>query len=687
VGPRISAAQSIERFFQITFWGLLVSAFMALVSTGRMDALTTGVVGIALALRALALTGRIRIAPNSRTLSVLALSTVAVWLADYFLFSQNFFVASVHMAAILASLRLVTARSHRNFAFTGAVAFAAIVASVLLASDASPLLWMALFLLLAIAVLASAEVRRGFQRNELIVAPVEARVTRRLAMAAVGATVGVIMIAAGLFLLVPRTARAAARLFPHSARLSGFSTSIDLGRFGAIGKDRRPVMHVRSYSGPLPPGLLWRGTALTDFDGKRWTQMPVPVMEVIPRRTVMVADRNQRSRLDGNRMLYRVDVDTSDSGILFIAGVPEYINIDLPKLRRQWEDTYRALPVEGQPLHYEISAWAGDPLPYQMRDEERRRDLRLPPIDPRVWRLAQTWVGEGATPREKAERIEQHLKQEYKYSLETTNSPPKDPIADFLFKTKRGYCEYFASAMAVMARSVGVPARVATGFASGYYNSLSGQYVIRGSEAHAWVEAWIDGEGWRTFDPTPAAPPSAASVLATKLGMWLDAADSIWQQWVVSYDLTRQAELAMRVGNRVHGWSKLWDNAAAAAQKWSLPQMAGWTLAAIGFVLLMPFAVIPAWRWWKGRVRLRRIQRVGGTRQDATELYLALLDRLAAKGFARPESATPLEFARHLPEEQATRVVRFTELYNAVRFGGRTTAAGELAEMLAAFDS
>jgi hypothetical protein len=173
----------------------------------------------------------------------------------------------------------------------------------------------------------------------------------------------------------------------------------------------------------------------------------------------------------------------------------------------------------------------------------------------------------------------------------------------------------------------------------------------------------------------------------TKLGMWMDAADSIWQQWVVSYDLTRQAELAMRVGNRVHGWSKWWDDATAAAQKWSLPQMAGWTLAAIGFVLLMPFAVVPAWRWWQGRVRLRRIQRVGGTRQDATELYLALLDRLAAKGFARPESATPLEFARHLPEEQATRVVRFTELYNSVRFGGRTTAAGELAEMLAAFDS
>ena len=650
-----------------------------------MDALTTTVLGTGLALRGLTLTGWVRIAPDGRALSWLALSTIGIWLADYFLFSRSFFLATVHMAAMLAALRLVTARSHRNFAFTGAMAFAAIMASVLLAADARPFLWLGFFLLLAVAVLASAEIRRGMQRNELIVAPANARIARRLTLAALAATAGVILIATFLFMFVPRTARVAARLFPHGARLSGFSTSIDLGKFGAITKDTRPVMHVRSYSGPLPEGLLWRGTALTDFDGKRWTQMPVPVMEVTPRRTVVVADRDQRSRLDGDRMLYRVDVDSSDSGILFIAGVPEFINIDLPRLRRLWEDTYRALPVEGQPLHYEVSAWAGTPLPYRMREDERRRNLRLPPIDPKVWRLAMEWAGEG-TPAQKATRIESHLRQEYRYSLETPAKPAADLVSDFLFNTRRGYCEYFASAMAVMARSVGVPARVATGFGPGYFNPLSGQYVIRASEAHAWVEAWIEGQGWRTFDPTPAVPQPPPNPLLAKLGMWMDAGDSIWQQWVVSYDLTRQAELVMRFGNRIQRWTKWWNGAKVLAEKWSVPRILGWLLAAVGLALLMPFAGIPAWRWWRAHVRLRRIQKAGGTRHDATEMYLALLDRLAARGFARPGSATPLEFARRLPEEQASTVVRFTELYNAVRFGGRTAAAGELARMLAAFD-
>ena len=690
MGPRKNTALAVERFFQIALLGLLCAAFGALVSTGRLDAQTIVVIGVGLGLRAVTLTGRIKIDPGPRTISLMAAAAIVIWVADRIFFSRDFSLATVHSAALLATVRIVIARSNRTFAFSGILAFGAIVAAAVLAEGAGYFFWLALFLLLAVAVLASGEVRRGFQRNDFIVVAGQAQVTRPLAWVAILATGGLLVIALGLFLAVPRTARAAAGFFPHGARLSGFSTSIDLGRFGAIGKDNRPVMHIRSYSGPLPAGLLWRGTALTDFDGKRWTQMAVPVMEVTPRRTVVVADRLQRSRLDGNRMLYRVDVDTSDSGILFIAGVPEFINIDTPRLRRLWEDTYRALPVEGQPLRYEISAWAGAPLPYTMRDDERRRDLRLPPIDPRVWHLAMQWAGMG-TPAEKVSRIGQHLKNEYKYSLETTDHPPGDPVADFLFDTKRGYCEYFASAMAVMVRSVGIPARVATGFGSGYWNPLSGLYVVRGAEAHAWVEAWIDGVGWRTWDPTPPAASEPGNALLSKPGMWLDAADSMWQQWVVTYDLGRQAELVVRFANRVRMWSNPDTGLAVAlrgfTRNWSFPQLAGWVLALTGFALLVPFAVMPAWHWWRRQRLIRRNRKDGRTRQDATELYIALLDRLAAQGFTRPDSATPMEFAQHLPERHADTVMRFTQVYNAVRFGGDTAATAELAGMLAAFDA
>src|SRR5205823_3471619 len=124
----------------------------------------------------------------------------------------------------------------------------------------------------------------------------------------------------------------------------------------------------------------------------------------------------------------------------------------------------------------------------------------------------------------------------------------RDPLGDFLFVTRRGFCEYFASAMAVLLRTQGIPARVATGFQSGYYNDVSGTWVIRASDAHAWVEAWIEGRGWVTFDPTPpGVAPGSGNWLQSKLkrmNMYLDAADTAWQQWVMAYNPGQQATLA-----------------------------------------------------------------------------------------------------------------------------------------------
>ena len=91
-------------------------------------------------------------------------------------------------------------------------------------------------------------------------------------------------------------------------------------------------------------------------------------------------------------------------------------------------------------------------------------------------------------------------------------SEPADPLADFLFERRKGHCEYFASAMAVMLRTLGIPSRLVTGFQGGAYNPVSGWSVVRASDAHSWVEAWIDGRGWITFDPTPAGADSPESL-------------------------------------------------------------------------------------------------------------------------------------------------------------------------------
>ncbi len=131
-------------------------------------------------------------------------------------------------------------------------------------------------------------------------------------------------------------------------------------------------------------------------------------------------------------------------------------------------------------------------------------------------------------------RIQSHLRHDYTYTLESSLTPLRDPLANFLFVSHRGYCEYFASAMAVMLRTLGIPSRIATGFQSGYFNDVSGMYVVRASDAHVWVEAWFEGRGWVPFDPTPSASERKPDGLSARINMYLDAADSMWRQWVVA---------------------------------------------------------------------------------------------------------------------------------------------------------
>jgi hypothetical protein len=384
-----------------------------------------------------------------------------------------------------------------------------------------------------------------------------------------------------------------------------------------------------------------------------------------------------------------VDVQNSDTGTLFIAGIPEFINVDSPKLLVTPEDSVRVIAPPGETLRYEVSAHSGPPLPSSLTNGERARYLALPPLDIRIYSLARAWAGSDGTPIERALGIQRHLQRDFKYKLEGSEKPVRDPLSDFLFVRKEGYCEYFASAMAVMLRAQGIPARVATGFLSGYFNDVSGLYVVRASDAHAWVEAWIDGRGWMTFDPTPAVSSAARPGILARLNMYLDAADHAWQEWVVSYDLSHQVAIAAKFEAALRGWNRPSTRAGVTwstrVRSWSK----AWVAGSVGSLFLV-FSVTlfgPGfWREWRKKARLRRIIRSGGSSSDAGVLYERMLEMLARRGFKKPDWFTPIEFARHLPMEEGARVMEFTEVYNSIRFGGEISATSKLAAMLQEFE-
>jgi hypothetical protein len=358
-------------------------------------------------------------------------------------------------------------------------------------------------------------------------------------------------------------------------------------------------------------------------------------------------------------------------------------------------DSFRLQVSAPEGFRYEVSSLLEDPpevapagyAPRELTYEARVRNLQLPPLDPRIAALARSITARAGTDLERARAIERRLRTEYIYALEMPTQEPRDPLADFLFTRRRGYCEYFASAMAVMLRSIGVPARIATGFQSGLYNPITGLWVIRASDAHAWVEAWIPGNGWSTFDPTPPDPNGPTGGLLARINLYLDAAGTFWQEWVVSYDPRRQGSLADRLQQGAGHIGFRWLDWESGGLPASTIQWLRRYSAAILLVFLMGLGAWLAGPRLVGPLRLRlrvhRVRRGKGGAGDATVLYRQMLAIVKRRGYQKPAWFTPTEFAASLPQGPFGNAVgEFTKVYNAVRFGGRTEAAQRLSLLL-----
>jgi hypothetical protein len=282
------------------------------------------------------------------------------------------------------------------------------------------------------------------------------------------------------------------------------------------------------------------------------------------------------------------------------------------------------------------------------------------------------------------------LRTEYGYTLELPSGEVPDPLAYFLFSRRKGHCEYFASAMTVMLRTLNIPARLVTGFQSGVYNPISELWVIRASDAHSWVEAWIPGHGWTTFDPTPPDPNPHRFALLTSLSLYLDAAETFWQEWVVGYDVGRQGTLADRMEQTARSMGIQWfDSFSEFHSDWISPVWGrvrpyGWPATRIVVIaLLLWVAAPPAIRLLRMRQRVERVRRGRASAGDATLLYQRMLHIVKRHGYQKPAWFTPAEFAASLPEGPLGQAVgEFTISYNALRFGGRTDAAPRLTVLL-----
>jgi transglutaminase-like putative cysteine protease len=697
VSGRVNTPQKVvEKFYEFSLLGMLASGYFALLGSGYLDWPSAAILFAALSLRGLMSAELLTLVLPGRVLAASLLLCAGFFPLDYLYLSGTAVRAVAHLAFFLATIKILTAKTARDFTLLKVIAAAELLGAAMLSADLSFFAFLALFLLFTIATFSSGEVVRA---TRLFVDTGRRSVARgglqffrrRLSVVTFGLFAGILSLTAGMFFVLPRTARAALQRFaPQRYHIPGFANEVKLGEIGEIKLRGTPVMHIRAYDGGRFLAVRWRGAALAKFDGTRWFNPPAREERLWVDRGLLTLAEQPHTR-SGRDISYQVQLNEIASDTLFFAGTPETISIDVPMLWRSPAGSLRAPRANGG-LRYGAYSYVEDesgkvlaaapPLP----ETQRRELLELPSLDERIPQLARDMTANAVTQEDKARALQDRLRHDYGYTLELLPATVSDPLANFLFVRKKGHCEYFASAMAVMLRTLGVPSRVATGFLSGEYNPMTGWQVVRASDAHSWVEAWFPGRGWTTFDPTPSDPNGASTGLWSRAGLFFDAVDQFWQNWVVGYDVNRQIVLATRMQESSRqmrfGWiddAAAWFESGARTGRVYLMEILILLVLGVGAILYGPAAA----RRWRAHLRLRRAQRGDAPASDATVLYERMLHLLERRGFQKPPWLTPAEFARVLPaSEVAVLVEDLTAAYNEVRFGGRRDAAPRMIWLL-----
>ncbi len=460
-----------------------------------------------------------------------------------------------------------------------------------------------------------------------------------------------------LFLVLPRyEAGLMSDLRRRAGRMAGFSESVRLGDITSIQSSNEIVMRVRLRGRP-PADLRWRGIALDRFTGREWSSTAAPVTVTTRGGATRVAE----PRAGLPRLVQEFTVEPiSQVHALFHAARPTAV---IPQgFRVVRVDAWGNLQRTGEPARrtrYEVVSETApllDPLP----DDARQAFLQLPPLDERVAALARDAAGEG-TIAERARRLERFLLERYEYGLDVDDTEARDPLTWFLFERRRGHCEYFATAMAILLRTQGIPARVVNGFTAGERSRLFDTYIVRRRDAHSWVEAHLPESGWTTFDPTPPT-----GVVVTPLGdaveLWRRV-ELIWDDNVIGFNYTVQIGMLGSI-----------QDAVAAARRWIAPTRSA-ILAALAAALGL--ALMVAWIRWVRRRRVAARHRIAFYDQAARIL--------ARRGFRRRPEQTPWELAAEfaaVDPAAGPAAIEITRLYYAARWGGADPDSARVAELL-----
>jgi transglutaminase-like putative cysteine protease len=578
-------------------------------------------------------------------LGVAAVAMLGVWMEYRTLFGRQ---PGILLLMLFSGLKLLETRTHRDAAAAAFLGYFLIVTNFLYTQSIPTAL------LMAAALFAITATLTGFS------APNRApRANFRTAALLLGHAAPV---ALAMFVLFPRVHGPLWGLPQDAyAGMTGLSETMTPGSLSSLALTDTIAFRAE-FIGESPPAALryWRGPVLWDFDGRTWNMGPQTLAEFEPPGAGRASYR------------YSVILEPHNRNWLFALETAA----SLPPAARYTSDgQILARGLVRQRIRYDMVSSIGAAPPQQAR--EARRAVRLPPgSNPRSVALAAQWRAAAGSDDAVLTRAIGFLRQgRYIYTLE----PPllgADSVDEFLFDTRAGFCEHFASAFVFLMRAAGVPARVVTGYQGGELNPVDRIITVRQSDAHAWAEVFLPRRGWVRVDPTAAAAPGRVEaglsrsvreaeqpfLMRSEL-QWVralrhrwEATAHKWNLWVLGYNPERQRELMSYVGLRNADWRSL--------------------TAALFTILGIMTALLLVWS-------LRRLARP----DPVQRAWRAFCGKLAAQGVERGPGEGPRDYseraARSLPAARQP-ILRIGALYIALRYGreGSPRRARELRRMV-----
>ncbi len=709
-------ATAIERYFNVSLYLLVLTGFGALASTGGLDLPAVVLVGLALTFRGYQLVTRREFTIPERWTTFLTLIYIFIYLADYRFVSHSFLGATIHLVLFAMVVRLFSLQKTRDHYMLAALSFGMVLAAAVLTVGSVFLLSFAGFLLVAVITFVLMEMRHSVASEsthalEPRVAPPGAAspriitATQRMAYALLAiAPALMLMILAGCFLiffLLPRvSSRYLSAYTPTSDVSTGFTDRVQLGRIGQIQQSSTVVMHIEienDLAGAYD--LKWRGIALSTFKDNVWTNSydQTHLRPAVDGSYRLAPPRNPRAGA-GRSIRYHVLMEPLGTNIFFLADRPQRLLGNFRDVSMDAGDAVYDLdpdhPINRYEAESQLAAIDNEELRLAPNTVPAGMDeyLKLPPLDIRISKLAEQITASAPSNYDKAVAMEQYLSTHFGYTLEMSRSLPQDPLANFLFERKRGHCEYFASSMAVMLRSLGIPSRIVTGFRGGEFNDLTGQYVVRASDAHSWVEAFFPGFGWLSFDPTPAGSVPTRTGWS-RMQLYIDAAASFWREWIINYDSSHQRNLGKDAASNsrhffdeARQWIARQHRALLRSARRAHNRVSSFPVRWLGGALAFAAGVLVLMNL---RRMVRGLRAYGlrahperAPRESAALWYDRMVRRMARLGWRKLPSQTPLDFVAAIQEEALQKkVARFTHAYESARFGQSADDAQSLPEL------